>query len=245
MKKQDFFNLGLPKWPALIVIGDPVSREAAAEIIVRTDSLYFSTNDHKFSTELNAYLYDVSLESESRLNEAIRAKLGLEENDFFETQRYMARKRAEVGQIEGISYLNNSRIVSSWIGGPHGWCDWEGNIRCSNYNIGKWPDVKTVYEEWVAIAKEFPFLNLRAQLMNAEAGDGGYPVVEFVVSRGKVRMKENKNTLCLTEFGIADMYKRFTNPHAERGCSLEIFKNTVDNLRKKFAQLQTEEYAED
>jgi hypothetical protein len=51
MKKQEFFNLYLPKWPGLLVVGKPVTREQAMEIIIRTDSLWFSTNDYKFSKE--------------------------------------------------------------------------------------------------------------------------------------------------------------------------------------------------
>ncbi len=230
MKKQDFFNLGLPKWPALVVVGKPVTREQAAEIIVRTDSLYFSTNDHAWGGQLNSYLYDVEKCTSYRLTDAIESKLGLSARDWGAVSAYENAATEAVGKIT-LEYLDNHQIASSWIGGAHGWCSWDGEIGCSNYNIGKWPSVKDVYDEWVRIAKAFPFLELKCQLMNHEAGEEDAvdprPVVEFLVKGGRVKMTKPNGYLKQPSFTFCG----FGN---ERGCSLAQFKGAVDLCRAKF-----------
>jgi hypothetical protein len=76
MTQQEFFDLGLPKWPALLVVGKPVTRAQAMEIILRTDDLYFSSNDRSFDKLLNEYFYDIEVtdESYSGENKAIAKK---------------------------------------------------------------------------------------------------------------------------------------------------------------------------
>lgn len=37
MTKKELMSRSLPKWPALVVVGDPVTHDQAAEIIVRTE----------------------------------------------------------------------------------------------------------------------------------------------------------------------------------------------------------------
>lgn len=239
MKNTDFFNIGLPKWPALAVVGKPITRDQAMEILIRTDDLWFSSNDHQFDRLLSQYVFDVEIaeagfDTKSR---AIKEKLGLTEgpDTWSKVYEYENQKRAELGHIS-LNYMQNSRIVSSWIGGPHGWCDWDGNIGSRNYNIGKWPTVQEVYLDWKKIAAAFPFLDLKCQLMGHEAGpDDGEdkPLVEFTVKNGKVKMSVPKAPITSTAFGSADMYARFTNPTGERGCTFELFKSAVDLVRAK------------
>jgi 5-methylcytosine-specific restriction endonuclease McrA len=47
MKKQEFFNLGLPKWPALLVTGKAVTEDQAMEILIRTSTNYLRTCVYK------------------------------------------------------------------------------------------------------------------------------------------------------------------------------------------------------
>lgn len=243
MKNKDFFNLSLPKWPAMVVVGRPVTREQAMEIIIRTDDLYFSSNDHRFNKQLNEYFFDVKIEVDgySALDAAIRTKLGLSSDNqhkfYHEVYDYTGNKRLEVGQLN-LDYLRNSRIVSSWIGGAHGWCDWNGNILCDNYNIGKWPSVKEVYNEWKIIAKAFPYLDLTCQLMNHEAScedmvDNPSPIVDFIVKNGKVRMKTPNGYLRVPSFPEFS-FEIFNN---ERGCTFNQFKDAVDYCRNLFVSL--------
>ena len=44
----DLLEIGLPKWPALVVKGKKITKEEAAEILIRTDDFWFSANDHDF-----------------------------------------------------------------------------------------------------------------------------------------------------------------------------------------------------
>jgi hypothetical protein len=238
MKNEDFFRRGLPKWPAIVVVGKPVTKAQAAEILIRTDTLNFSTNDREFRQQLESYFYDVKFEDPYEdVYDAVVRKLGLEKENFREKWEYVDKIEREVGQIP-LEYLTNSQIVSAYIGGPHGWCNWEGMIGCKGHNIGKWPNVETVYDEWKRIAKEFPFLELRCQLMGHEAGyseDGeDHPVVEYVVKGGKVRMVEPKAPLATTHGVDEDTFANLFTPGRERGCTFEQFKRAVEQVRQKY-----------
>jgi hypothetical protein len=133
-------------------------------------------------------------------------------------------------------------IMSSWIGGPHGWIDWEGNIGCNLYNIGKWPAMIDVEWEWNSIAKAFPFLKLRAQLFSGEISEEGItPLVEYVVADGAVRCMEP--TACLplpTQEEIdqhlsANVGALFARKKGrERGCTLETFAQAFQYVIDKY-----------
>jgi len=234
MNKEDFFQKALPKWPALLVQGEKVTKEQAKEILIRTDSFSFSSNDNAFSAELNNIVYNVKGKS-WELIEDLQKKFGFDWNQAWD---YQTEKQNEVGVLE-LQYLHNSRIVSSWIGGPHGWCDWDGNIQTSNYNIGKWPSIEEVYEEWKIIARAFPFLKLRAQLMNCEACETDAidpkPVVEFIVENGTITMVEPESQLL--EMTEIDFKGRFLNPLAERGCTIAQFKEAYEYVKHKMEML--------
>jgi hypothetical protein len=59
MDNQYFFDKGLPKWPALLVKGESVTKEQAIEILIRTDDLEFSCNEREFSSELSKIFYGI------------------------------------------------------------------------------------------------------------------------------------------------------------------------------------------
>lgn len=239
MKNKEYFNLDLPKWPGVLVIGDPISRDQAAEIIIRTDDLYFSSNDREFEKLLNNEIYGVESDT-LNLTDAITEHVlhGIKGTSWEKAWAYKDQKVKDLGVLN-LSYMKNSRILSSWIGGPHGWCDWSGNIGCRNYNIGKYPSIEEVYKDWVKIAKEFPFLNLRCQLLNHEIGcedsvQDPAPVIEFVIKKGKVKALIPEKAMVQGEFGSDDMMSRFTNRYAERGCSIEKFRESVNQVKEKF-----------
>ena len=47
-------NCSLPKWPALLVVGDRVTTDQAAEIIVRTAGYAFCTNDRAWHRQIKS-----------------------------------------------------------------------------------------------------------------------------------------------------------------------------------------------
>lgn len=213
----------LIKWPGFVVVGKSVSKEQAAEIILRTDHCYFSTNDRAWDKTCKEIL-----------------EYPRDEDD-------IGKWRESIGNIP-LEYLNNSWIGSAYIGGPHGWCDWDGNIGCHYGNVGKWPSVKDVKNDWKAIADAFPFLDLGCQLYNAEIvynaeiGElGAQPIVHFKIQDGFVGVYEPDGILKPDVYGAksgseATAWLALVTgaPGRERGCTEEQLKMAFDICRKKF-----------
>jgi hypothetical protein len=87
-----------------------------------------------------------------------------------------------------LIFLCNEWITSEYSKGPHGWCDWEGNIGCHYGNIGPNATVEWIEYEWKLIAYYFPFLSLRCQLFDRDVNDvGRKPIVEYEVNKGVVK----------------------------------------------------------
>jgi len=223
----------LPKWPGLLVTGKSVTREQAMEVIIRTDNLQFISNDQTFAKRLNLCVYGVAADSFERYD-CIRNMLKIPADVYDPIFEYEDKCRDAVKQLE-LSYMNNYRIVSSWVGGPHGWMHWDGTVGCNNYNIGKYPSVQDVFEDLTVIAHEFSFLDMRVQLLDKEIGeDGARPVVEFIVKDGTVITVEP-----LEMIAEMDMDYTFNNfsvltSGGERGCTYDQFAEAFDMVKLKF-----------
>lgn len=215
------------KWPALVVCGKSVTKEQAAEILIRTDgslpNFHYSSNDKPFECELMKLF-----------------GMPDKEEDLKNFQECWAREdelRARLNKLD-LQYLCNSQIVSSYIGGPHGWCNWEGSIFTNTYNIGKWPSVEEVAEEWDAIATAFPFLDLTCQLYSKEqCEEDGEPNIEFRVVDGNVTVQNPAATIAPA---VNDMTKNILdlgNPYRERGIMFENLKEKLENLYGEIPQL--------
>lgn len=213
----ELLRRGLPKWPALVVVGEKITKEQAYEVLVRTHQWYLGTNDREWE-RIVYNLLGVPM---------VTSKDGYKHVD----HDALSRVREEL-QVLGLEYLNNSRVASAWIGGPHGWCDWEGNIGSNNYNIGKWPSIEEVLEEWSSIAAAFPFLNLRSQLWSGETCEEGHPVVEFVVKDGAVKLVEPQPMPRPTECDDLGVVFR---KGGERGCTAVQLKAAIELVRKKLS----------
>lgn len=146
-----------------MVVGDPVTVEQANEIIFRTNYRWATSNSKKFE-------------------KSIYKALDIETNQYGWPQ--ISKDFLDRYRILDLNYLNNSRILSCWVGGPHGWCDLGGKIICNTWNIGKWPEVEEVLEDWETIAEAFPYLRLKSELVTD--GGEGESVIGFKVSKGKV-----------------------------------------------------------
>lgn len=161
-------SVDLTKWPRLLVMGDPVTEAQANEIIIRTTPFYLFTNDRTWLA-------------------TVCTVLGLEQSRVGAVHWESLRAWRESIAGLDLAYLYNERIMSSWVGGPHGWCDWDGTISCDTYNIGKWPTAAEVDAEWRLIAATWPFLTLRCQLVPNE-GETLEPAVEWRISGGDVEL---------------------------------------------------------
>ncbi|MFF4292164.1 hypothetical protein ACFY0N_00740 [Streptomyces vinaceus] len=203
----------LTKWPRLLVTGAPVTPEQADEILVRTTNPYLlDGNDKAWTMEV----YGAFGLTPGRYGNA--------------TMDSILAVADELGLL-GLPTLYTSRITSTWIGGPHGWCDWDGTIGCANYNIGKWPDRETILAEWTVIAEEFPYLVLTAQLL-ADEGQG--PVVgQWRVLDGQA--VEESPGLPITdpaEVEQEDIFRRVLLPGGERGVNPKRLETAIERVRK-------------
>lgn len=204
----------LPKWPALVVAGNPITRDEACEVLIRTQDFHFSTNDRAFQREIEDLLgipeYDYSTETLRPHYDAVDA-------------------RYKEYQCLGLEYLQNRRIVSCYIGGPHGWCNWNGRIHCDSYNIGKWPTCEAVFKEWQLIATAFPFLTLTSQLWSGEqCEESTKPIIQFNIADGKATVHEP----------TASLYRPvndFTLFGHERGCTVQELSKALEMCRKRLA----------
>lgn len=202
----------LPKWPRLIVLGTKVTEEQAMEIIIRTDSGYLSSNDKQFCKSL-CHAMDVAWEDYHP--------------NYDDMEKF--RKKFKVLQLE---YMTNDQLTSSYIGGPHGWCQWNGALMTYSYNVGKWPNVAGILNEWNRIADAFPFLELKSQLFDKEAcEEGSVPLVEFHVTGGVVHLYEPEAPLLpyelLAEDNMTAVMNRMMSPKGEQGCTIDQFKKAL------------------
>lgn len=202
MTEQELINtVELPKWPGIIVTGKPVTKEQAWEIIIRTHSDYLFVGGYLCT---NSFALEKEIIAAMRFPETVANAKYYEGNERFYDVVLDALKSYHELDLEGwakqtynplcLEYLDNARLASAWIdsnGKGYGWCDWDGVIGCNNYNIGKWPDTETIYNEWVLIAKEFPFLELNCSVLNCEICQANEPdakiLIEYVVSDGNVK----------------------------------------------------------
>jgi hypothetical protein len=253
LTESEINAIGLPKWPQIVVVGEPIARERALEILVRTSGLYFGCNDREWEEFCLAafgmpsnqaregwpILDNGTPEGKKAFNEALDA--------YFDEGR-KARERFGVLELE---YLTNHQIASSYIGGPYGWLSWDGLIGCHEFNIGKWPSANEVFKEWSMIAIEWPFLRLRCQLFNAEqCEEGGVPLIEYKICEGKVTAHRAEAPLVSVLTGVkyhdtADAVKAIMYDRArERGCSPQVLLEAIKVTKEALARKVTKGAAE-
>lgn len=153
----------LPRSARLVVQGEPVSPEQADVILVRTRYPWVLSEDKEWQAELEQILGLPDSEREHvMMSEALSRGMTHDWSSHF-TASEKAWKRLGLIQLE---LLHNHQIESFSYLGPHGWCDWDGNIGCSRYDIGKWPTVGKITQEWGLIAGAFPYLTLDCQVLD-------------------------------------------------------------------------------
>lgn len=179
----EFAHRSLPKWPQLYITGVPVTEEQAKAIIFATDGFLTSLAQNGG----NNHAWEGQVARKMGVAEYHRqyGKPFEEMRDFWEMQEVWKRHTNALS----CNYLHNTWAASCYIGGPYGWCHPTGRIFYAD-NVGKWPSVTEVYEDFVAIAERWEFLELTGTLMNGESGELTTPVVTFKVKAGKVEVKD-------------------------------------------------------
>ena len=186
---EELLNVGLPKWPQMVVWGESITTEQAYDIIMRTDSFLcdFSEYGGGNNREWNKW---------AKQTLGIAAAMDMLERlyenpaDRHQKQWQLDDRFKALAGIVSTSYVTNDWASSAFIFGPHGWCHPDGTIGFSD-NVGKWPSVQDVLEDWHHIAVAFPYLNLTATLMSGEScEEGTVPVVSIRVNNGQAMLSD-------------------------------------------------------
>jgi hypothetical protein len=251
---KDLSEIDLIKWPGCDVDGDSVTPEQAMEILVRTQPTYFDVNDKKFGEIVEGIFYSTIPKPEWgekwwQYDYDYQSMITLEEDqkrreNLVERHKQKDTYHKEMGTID-LQYLSNSRVCSSYIGGPYGWCDWSGKIFQRGKNIGKWPSTTKVYDEWKLIAEAFPFLRLTCRLLSHEAGHSeGNPGIAIVyeVENGEVwaRTPAEGEVSMITgeglDLSIESFLLNFNNPNKEKGVTPERWEKACQLTAQKQKQ---------
>jgi hypothetical protein len=244
LSEEELDKISLIKWPGCDVDGDPVTPEQADEILVRTCDADLSTNDRNFEKAVMAIFYRVIPKPDWGEYWWVDPGYGSHEDIHARRTRWdrMHAYQEEMGILD-LAYLDNARVCSAYIGGPNGWCDWDGQIGQRVKNIGKWPSAVEVFKDWQRIAEAFPFLRLTCRLLDHEAGhsDGtGQVAVVYDVADGKAvaRMPTDKDhSLILKMTSEEDfasaMIANLQMPNREQGVSLDRFRAACQSVAKK------------
>lgn len=230
----------LPKWPQMLVTGKPVSIDQAKEIIFLTDDFftnasdYSGGNDHEFNRNYRKLAGLNQLQVEKRYPE------GHAYNDADWGRMYAMRNAIGVLSLE---YIGNDWASSSFIGGPHGWCHPDGTISFGD-NVGKWPSIEEVLDEWVGVARAFPFLDLHVTLMSGESCEDSDPVINIRVINGTATLEapddsvHNNITNRSAESLIASFISQMHSP--ELGLPEDWYDEFAARVRTAIAELPQE-----
>jgi hypothetical protein len=184
---------GLPKWPMAYVTGESVTPEQAKEINFRTDTNFHSISEYGFGNDRDLRKRCTKLFGWEPIIAAQEAMFKRDKDAPYtglSGWEMSSRWVKEMGIIT-TEYVCNSFLATSYIGGPHGWCQLDGTIRSEGTNYGKWPSVEEVVNEWGRLQEAFPFLNLVCTLYSGEqCEDDSVPVVSIIVQNGAILVVE-------------------------------------------------------
>lgn len=172
----------LPKWPQMIVSGKSVTIDQAKDIIFRTDHFLLDADQYSGGNnrQFNQYYRDIS--GLTRLQvEATH----IDGSKFIATNWDLQDRIKNQLNVVSTEYVRNDWASSCFVFGPHGWCHPDGTIWFED-NVGKWPSVQEILQDWQELAAAFPYLDLHVSLMSGESSDENTePVVNIRVENGQ------------------------------------------------------------
>lgn len=181
---KNLMHRKLPKWPALIVTGKPITKDQARDVIRVTDDTFVYANG-----DLDSASYSLMA---NRLIIPLRPQwvydsLLLSRDSRFERQLRMEEYEAQAIWSYQWGSLKIGELRNHIISYGYGWCRPNGYIGLID-NIGKWPKIRSIYEDLISIASTFPYLSMGVTIMSASRTEGGSPVVSMRVKEGTVTL---------------------------------------------------------
>jgi len=134
------FEISLPKWTRMLVVGENITEKQALEIIRRTDK-FFDMQNGGGSKEIEDFFFISNLKTYE---------------DYLNWNRLWGTLNLE--------FCKNDYIFTDY---PSGWCSPSGKI-CSLNLLDRYPTVEEIYNEWRSISEEFNYLNLKVTLLSEE-----------------------------------------------------------------------------
>lgn len=181
----------------MLVWGKPVSVEQAKEIIFLTDRVltsfdtFYGGNDKEWNENVVRWLGYKELTDHCKHLEQLSLAYDRERslmlwNPIYEASLYLRRKLN--APETDTDYVTNSWASCAYVYGPHGWCHPDGTIGYVD-NVGKWPEARSLFDEWSKLAERFPFLDLKVTLMDREhSEENKVPVFSIKVCDGKAEL---------------------------------------------------------
>lgn len=224
------YDVKLPKWPRLMVRGKNIRPEQADLVILRTTSFAggLTTGNRKAQGVLRRTFGTTATSS----------------SDEFWDQ--WDKAATELGALD-LQYVWNDHLASHHIDGAHGWVSWGGQVFSRGMGLmSKWPTVGEATGEWRQIAHAFPFLELKAQLVE-EQWDENYerviahrPLVTWSVGGGAVELHQDPGTPMfppLEETATEQFDRRFVNGRPrETSVHKRRLRTAVERCRRRTAQ---------
>ena len=205
--------MGCRNGPRWCVTGPRLREDLALEVIRRTDSWFVSghgCNDRDGDRRLAKRFRMPHFNDYS-----VQRPADFDWHGYWDSSE---RWRKAWGAIE-TQYVHNYWIGSSFIHGPHGWCHPDGQIYYID-NVGKWPSIEDVRDDWQKLATAFPFLILTVTLMSGEScEDDTRPIVAMDVADGQVTLRDpivGDHGAPRRDFDATAAASLFTLPSAQR-----------------------------
>lgn len=186
MQETRLLEIVLPKWPQMLVTGKSVTVEQAKDIIFRTDTFFTDASVHSGG---NCRAFNAEYRNKAGLTalQVFRNNPGGHSwvDVDWDRRDYLCRR---LGVVR-TRYVRNEWGSCSFVGGPHGWCHPDGTIAFTN-NVGKWPSVVELLDDWADIAQAFPYLDLHVSLMSGESSmRDTVPLVNIRVVNGQATVE--------------------------------------------------------
>jgi hypothetical protein len=183
------FDIQLPKWAGILIHGKSVTPEQAKAIIHATDHSLYS--DMEYAGNNQAFQKAYLAKSLGAIQTMVPFYRGDCKSDIeLKINSFVREFDDQLSPTIPLEFLKNYLGHSCHMGGPVGWCHPSGDIFLSDKNIGKYPCVGILFDEWKAIAKKFDFLQLTCIVLSSEWCDDETPrgLVGFSVSGGEVTL---------------------------------------------------------